>query len=214
MITLEAMRIKIMGLINKDPIYLSFFTPQKVKDMIEDSLDYLSLEASLQGGGWFNGLQTIAMPPAGFEADIPANVAIINQVRYLVNGSYVPLKYDDADGQAQAADNNPTTQYPRTYRVMGRKLFINPAPSERGADRIQLEFTRYPSALTAEDQIIDPEFDNCLQQYLKWRVASMLMATAGRGVSDWKQYEMEWRQQCQNYMQKRNRATTTIKDFC
>jgi hypothetical protein len=213
MATRGEIKAKIVRLINKTANYQGFFTDDKCNDMIADSLDYLSLMAGLQGGGWFNGIQTIAMPAAGFTAPIPANVAIINQVRYLINNTYVPLTYHDADGYSQVDSTTSEVSYPTHFRIMGRDIYFNPAPSERGADRIQIEFTKYPAALANDAAILDGEFDNALQHYVKWRVASQLMSTAGRADADWTRFEIEWRTNCMNYISKRSRATTYIKNF-
>lgn len=213
MLTLAEIKAQIIRLINKSTTYSGFITDDKQTDAVQDCLDYITMRAFQAGDGWFNKIDYITTAAGSFDFSLPDDVAILNQVRYLQNDTYVPVPFDDFTGEDEVSSTSSITTYPARVRVIERALRFNPPPAEVGTDYIQIDYTAYPARLTGGGSNIDKQFDYGMLQYIKWRAASILMAQVGRAQADWKQYEMEWEDAVMQHIYKRIRTRSFIKEF-
>ena len=214
MITRGELKTSILTILNKDSGYQGFQTDEKINSAIEDCLRYVASKMFMAGEGWFSDIETLTMPASSFTADLPAGTAIVNAVRYLINDRYVDLEYDDQSRANLVKDATEKQQYPYSYRIINdNKLYFNPAPSQAGADQIQIETTKYPTALASDAEVINTQFNYGLLEYIKWRSCSLLMSSTGNPNAEWLRYEGQWFDVMNSLVSKRNRKTTYIREF-
>lgn len=217
-LTLAQISTSILGLVNKTNTYQGFYTTQKVTDAVNDSLDYIAAEMFQRGNGWFNTITTLNVTAGTPTVALPTSCSIIQAVRYLVGNVYVALMYDDQATQTQVQDPSATVQYPASYRlvndaVLGPCIYFNPVPGASGTGYVQLEYSAYPTLLANSGDTIDPQFDRCLTNYVKWRAASQLVAQVGNPMPAWQRYEDEWLAKMKETVSRRIRQTQWVKDF-
>ena len=207
------MRERVLELLNKSPGYGGFHTNAKVDAAINDSLDYVASHAFEAGEGWFKEIEEIDMPATGFTANLPTGCVFVDQVRYLHNDTYIPLQYDSGDGEYNQNSDSSVTEFPGAYRLFKNTLYFNPAPTERGTDMIQIEYTKFPDELSAVSDTTNAQFDRAMLNYVKWRAASQLMTLVGRPQPDWVRYEDEWFLRVKEHLWKRVKHTTYVEYF-
>ena len=96
---------------------------------------------------------------------------------------------------------------------MPNNFYFNPVPAETGPKYIQLECACFPERLVSDASVLNPQFNVAMTNYIKWRSASMLANSVGKGVVEWKQYEIEWKTNMLSMVDKRNRTPTFIREF-
>lgn len=203
----------VLRILQKDAGYQGFYTPDKIADAIQDSVDHISVEMMMDGEGWLRQIFTLDTFPGKPNVPIPPHVAIIDEVRYLVGNRFIPLTFDDGTMSAQFSDAAGVSQFPSRYRIVDNNFFFNPTPAETGPGYLQLECACFSQRLVSDGQVLNPQFNVAMTNYIKWRSASMLANSIGKGVAEWKQYEIEWKQNMLNMVQKRNRTPVFIREF-
>lgn len=203
---------KIRLLINKSASYSGFHTDTHINDAIQDCIDHVVSQSFMAGEGWFKTISLVAMP-AGNTAALPTGAIVIDDIRYLVGTTYIPIPIGDGDGVPQQSAAGTATQFPGYVRLVGRNMYFNPPPAEIGADRIQVEYYGFPVDLAADGDSLSANLDRSMENYIKWRSASQLMSIAGRPQPDWERYENEWLFNVQQLLSKRVRQRSYIKEF-
>lgn len=209
--TLADIKKSILELVQKNPSYQGFFTDSKMEMMINEALDYISVNMFEAGEGWLREIRYLDWSPNSRVLQIPSDVAIINNVRWLVGDVYYVLKYDVADTSAQAQKGS-GTGIPTTYRIIQNKFFLNPEPSDSGTGQIELEFSRYPTILVSSQQTVQADFDRAMLHWLKYYVSNTLIASAGK-ETPFAKNEAQWYSQMEKVISLRNRVKKTVEDF-
>lgn len=210
--TLAIMKQKILGILNKQPNYQGFYTNQKITDAINDSLDWIFANMMFVGQGWNKTIGYITTTPNTASYNLPNDTAVIDVVRYLINGTYIPLAYDEqSDNNFNTTDK--TVHVPLTYRIVANQIFFNPIPTEVGTNYLQIEYTKYPAQLAQDSDVIDTAITRGLENYVKWRSCSILASQVGKGVPEWSAYENEWYLHMKELVAQRVRQTRFISEF-
>lgn len=204
---------QILRVLQKDGSYQGFYTDEKLNDAIQDCIDYISVEMFMAGDGWLRKIVTLDSAPNSCTVDLPAFVSVIDEVRYLVGNSYIPLTYDDASLSSQSNPVSGVTQFPSRYRIVDQKIYFNPAPGVGGKDFLQIEYCTYPQILVADGQLLPNEFDRCMVHFIKWRSASLLASSVGKYQKEWGEYESEWKERMVMIVNKRTKSPIFIRDF-
>lgn len=212
-ITRGELKGQILRVLQKDGGYQGFYTDEKLNDAIQDCIDHVAMEMFRAGNGWVSRIQTLDSQSGFPTVDLPPHVIMIQEVRYLIAGRYIPLMYDDATLQIQYAPNTGATQFPSKYRIVEQKIYFNPPPAEGGKDYVQIEFMQYPLTMVADGQLMPQEFHRAMNNYVKWRTASMMAASVGKAYVEWKQYEQEWFQNMVDAVGKRTRSPIYYREF-
>ena len=113
-------------------------------------------------------------------AYVPAQIRV---VRYQIGLSYIPLTYDDNIEGVVYTSAAGMTQFPSTWRIMEGRIYFNPALGVGGEKYLQIEYFSYPERFLTDGQQIPKEFDTSLQNFIKYRAASILAATAKASLS-------------------------------
>jgi len=212
MTTRAEIKAKILRLINKSSSYSGFHTDDHINDAIQDAIDYIVSRQFMAGEGWFKTIATLNTTASNTVA-LPSGCVIIDDFRYKNGDVYVSIPYDGATGKSQQTAASSITAFPTSWRLVQRNIYFDPIPAETGTAYAQIEYMGFPTALASDSSSLDSQFDRGMENYIKWRAASMLMATSGKPRRDWEQYEFEWMQAVEQIISKRVRQTSYVKEF-
>ena len=211
--TLADLSTRILNILSKDSSsFTGYYTQSKVTDAINDGLDFIAASMMQAGEGWLQSLALLNTVAGVSTVALPSDCAIINEVRYLVNDTYVCLTYDD-DSQRNQATVTGIIPYPMTYRLLGNSISFNPVPGVTGTGTIQLDYAAYTPELAMQTDLLNGQFSRGLLNYVKWRAASQLVSQTGEGNRAWEKFEQEWYGKMKEITSKRIRAPQTIKPF-
>lgn len=204
---------QILSLLTKNVGASGFYTDAKINYVIQECLDFIAVEMFIGGNGWLNELAYIDTVAGVFQYSLPASVAMIQELRYLIGNRYLPVIYDDANIAAQIDTSTGVTQFPSRYRIVGNQIYFNPPPAAVGPAYIQIEYNRYPATLATDGDTVEPQFDNCLIHYVVYRSASILASQAGKPIKEWEKFEDQWYGQMLKVVNKRIKNPVQIKEF-
>jgi hypothetical protein len=203
----------VLRVLQKDAGYSGFYTPEKIADAIQDSVDHIAVEMMMAGEGWLRRIEYLDTQPGSNIVPIPPHIGVIDEVRYLIGNRYIPLTFDDATMSAQFGSDAGVAQFPSRYRIVDNNFYFNPVPAETGVGFLQLECACFPQRMVSDMTVLNPQFNVAMTHYIKWRSASMLANSVGKGVAEWKQYEIEWKSNMLSMVDKRNRTPVFIREF-
>lgn len=212
-ITRGELKGQILRILQKDGGYQGFYTDEKLNDAIQDCLDHINVEMFRAGYGWSQKIKYLNSQTGFPTVDLPPYINVIQEVRYLVGNRYLPLIYDDATLAAQFQPAAGLTQFPSRYRIVDQKIYFNPAPAQGGENYVQVEYHTYSQGLVGDVQNLPAEFDRAMTNYCKWRSASLLASSVGKGYKEWKEHELEWRQNAVDIINKRTKSPMFYREF-
>lgn len=201
----------VLRFLNKTDRVRGFYSDGKLDDAIQEALDFIAVEMFVAGEGWLTKplfFDTIAGQVA---LTLPANVALVREVRYKVGDTYYPMVYDDQEGQTTSSTSE--TQRAGRYRLLGRDIVFDPSLAEGGSRYLQVECVMYPADMTNDQDVIDPQFDRAMLHYLKYKICSILAGSLEKDVRTWGQEESEWFEKMQTVVNRRNLKSTPIREF-
>jgi hypothetical protein len=209
--TLADIKESVLELVQKNPSYQGFFTDKKMGNMINEALDYISVNMFEAGEGWLREIRYLDWTANSRVLQIPSDVAIINNVRWKTGNTYNVLKYDIADTSAQQ-EKGTGTGIPTVYRIIQGKFYVNPEPADGGTAQVELEFSRYPTLLVSSQQTVQSDFDRAMLHWLKYYVANTLISSAGK-EAPFAKNEAQWYSQMEKVIILRNRVKKVVEDF-
>ena len=209
--TYSEIKKNILLLVQKNPSYQGFFTDEKIQEAVNEAFDFAAVDMFAAGEGWLREQRYLDWAANSRVCEIPADVAIINAIRWKTGNQYSPLKYDAADTTVQQEKGTGTAD-PTSFRIIQNKIYLNPEPSTFGPAQIELEFSRYPQRLIGEQQKIMSDFDNSCCHWIKYYVANTLIRGAGK-ESPYMQNEAQWYAQMSKVIAMRNRTKLVVGDF-
>lgn len=214
MITRGEIAGKILRVLQKTPQYQGFYTDDRINDAIEDCMDLIATEMFLAGEGWQNKMRPLRMESGAFSVRLPPDVVLLNAVRYLTQGAYVPLVYSVPNNSVQM---QPTSglkvPYATTYRLIDNTLVFPQALTEGGDEALQIEYTSFPKRLQDDNDFIELQFAKPMSHYIKWRACSLLVSGVGKSNPEWLRQEIEWKILTQAIITKRNDQVQFIAEF-
>lgn len=213
MITKGQIKAKVLRLLNRSAKYKGAYTDEKLDDAIEDCMDYISTIQALANEGWNTRFKMFTTVDSQYSVEIPPDWMLINQVRYKVGDSYIPLVYDQNRMGSQSAGDSGNTQFPSRYSVKDNQIFFNPPLGEGGTDFLQVEYAYYPSVVKNDLDTIGVQFDKAMQHFIKFRAASYLAATVSKPIKEWSGMENQWYNQIVSIVHRRNNVQQTIREF-
>jgi hypothetical protein len=211
--SLQVCQEEVLNILQKDPSYQGFYTSDKCKRAINESLTYVAARMMMEGEGWRQKIAFVTTTANTAAYTLPTETSIINSVRYLYNDVYVPLTYDDQSNDTQIASSSGLSTCPWRYRLVGNQLVFNPVPELVGTNYLQLEYTTYPTLLVNNSDQTPQEIDQALYYYLVYRSAGILVAQSGNAQPEWQLYEMQWFNAMEQIISKRLRVHQVIGEF-
>lgn len=204
---------RILRLVNKTASNPGFYTADKISDSIEEALDFVAVEMFMAGEGWNNQIKYFDCVAGQITLPLSADVGMINEVRYLFAGEYLPLRYDDANRRSQVQETSGLVQYPGSYRIVNNYLYFNPPLVEGGTNIIQLEYTTFPRRMTSNNDVIEGQFWKPFVHWITYWSATRLVSGIGVTLPDWAKQEGVWWKAIQAVIVKRNLQVTMIREF-
>jgi len=207
---------KIWRYLGKTASQPGFYTSEKVDEAIEEGLNYIAVEMFKAGEGWLTSYEYYDTISGQAALPLDGNVGLIRQVRYSgTNGVYLPMTYFDNTESASApsSGNSGVTQGASTYRLLGNQMVFDPPLAMGGPKYLQLEVVSYPKRVQTDSQIIDPQFDMCALEFLKYKVCSILAGSIEKTIITWVDQEMKWEDKLLTILNRRVMSSVRIKDF-
>jgi hypothetical protein len=203
----------VLELLQKNASYQGFYTDTKLKNAIQEAVDFIGVDMGLCGEGWLKTITAIDYLAVSHTVDLPSGVMYIEDVRWKVGDRYVPLSYDPRQGDSQTTSTADTIQSPSTYRLIGQKLYLDPAPSDVGTGMCQVEYVRYPATYVNDATNVDADFDRAMFWFIRYKAASCLITSNGRSNPPWAGIEADWYSQVTKVIAKRVRNTKYVRNF-
>ena len=204
---------QVLRLLQKSASTPGFYTPAKIQDAVQDSVDYVAARMFRStDGGWMDSMRYLDTVSGQTVVALPEDIAAIKAVRYLVGTEYVPLHYQNDYEESQWASTSGVVAYPSKYRLVGSQLYFNPCISIAGPQNLQIEYSAYPAAIQS-DGMMPPQFDRAICNFIKFRSASLLAASIGKAVPEWAKFETQWATEIEIIIDKRVQKTTYITPF-
>lgn len=213
MISRGQLKGKIWRYLGKTATQPGFYTSDKLDEAIDEALASIAVEMFMSGEGWLTSFQYFDTTDGQTEQDLTGNVGLIRQVRYLFGDSYMPLIYDDQDNRPTRVRSSGVVQVAHRYRLMGNKIIFDPPLATGGTKYLQLEIVSYPKRLGSDGEILDSQFDVCAQEYLKYKVCSILAGSIEKTQITWSALEADWATRLTHVLSRRVLSSTGIKLF-
>lgn len=213
MISRGELKGKILRLLMKTSQYPGFYDDDRVNDAIEEALDFVAVKMFLADEGWQTKIDYITTTAGEFSINLPPHMTMIKEVRYKFADGYLPLAYDEGNGQLQADPSSGTRQYACSYRIVDNALYFNPPLAEGGTNYLMVEYMAYPKRLQSDTDFLESHFDNSMLHFVKYRAASILSTSIEKFAVPWAGQESSWYGLMEQVVVKRNQQSTPIRDF-
>lgn len=212
MITRAELKGVILRKLNKTANHPGFYGDDKINDAIQEAMDYVAAEMFMADEGWQTKIWTIPVPARATSIEMPEDLAMVKNVRALVGDVYVPLVYDAAwEGVQQDPAASVATQWGSVYRINDNALYFNP-PMDQGG-KLLIDGFSYGAVLANDLDPLPRSFDRCMRHFIAYKACSIMASSIEKMSRPWAKEEDDWRQKMVDIVNKRNRQTTTIREF-
>jgi hypothetical protein len=204
---------KVLRLLMKTAQYPGFYKDETINDAIDEAMDFVATEMFIADEGWQAKIMPFDTVAGQIKVDLPEGFAMIKEVRYLYADLYIPMVYDDGSKEVQYANDSGVRQWAYSYRIVDNAIWFNPPMADGGTDYLQIEYMGYPKKMQSDSDFMESHFDNAMQHFMKYRVASILAASIEKFVVPWAGLEQDWFKKMRDIVVKRNMQATAIKEF-
>lgn len=211
--TVTSLTNKVLTILQKDPLSQGFYTPAKVLQFFNESVDYVMAQMAIsETGEWLDAVAYIDTLAGGTSYAIPTGAIMIKTVRYLIGTIYIPLVYDEQhDGPFMAAASG-IQQYPTTWRLIGDNIVFNPPLALGGTAFLQVEYIALPAELAQGGNVAD-NLNRFFQHFVEYRTASCCASSIGKFNKEWQEQSEEWKDILMRYVNKRVNSMASVKEF-
>lgn len=200
-------------LLMKTPQYKGAYQEETANDALQEAMDYVATKMFISNQGWLDKIEHITTVANTIAVPIPETWAMVKEVRYKYGDTYLPLTYDTAGKQPQYAADSGARQYACSYRIVDNKIYFNPPLAEGGTDYLQIEYTAFPKFLQKDNDTIEPQFNRCFLNFIKYRTATVLARSVEKYSVPWAKEEGDWFLQMQDLVAKLNMQTTQLLEY-
>ncbi len=204
---------RVLRLLMKTADYPGFYTPQLLNDAFDEALDFVASDMFMADEGWLARMLYIDTQSNQIKVDLPISASMIREVRYQFGNIYVPMMYDSDDGANQSVASSGVTQWAYKYRILDNALYFNPPLAEGGSKFLQLEYMAWPKRLQNDTDYLDPQIDNGMQHFMKYKIASICAASIENAQRPWADMEAMWYGKMRDIIVRRNLQAQPIADF-
>lgn len=214
MITRGAIKFDIWTRLNKSAANPGFYTEQKVDSVIQEALDFLAAEQMLADEGFCHKLELLNTTSGMVTLAIPADVAMIIELRYLISNVFYPMAYDQQFGQLQwASSSGVVQQYPGSFKIIDNNFYFNPPLGVGGPGQLQLEFMAYPRRFTKDSDVLAAQFDRAMYWFTVYRSCNLLAGQVQQTIDDWQNWDAVWYGKALQMITMRTRQVIPVKEF-
>jgi hypothetical protein len=212
MITRGQIMNEIWTRLSKTAATPGFYTALKVQSVIQESVDFLAAEQILADEGYCHKLDYLAPAPGATAIAIPADVAQVLELRYLVGNVYIPMKYDQAWQEARWAGSSGVVQSPDHYSIVDNNFYFSPPIGVGGLNYLQLEYMAYPRRFRLDSDVLPTQFDRAMFWFIVYNSCSLLDTQVSQSLN-WDKTAQMWYQKAINTINMRTRQSIPIKNF-
>ncbi len=214
MITRAEIKYQIWTRLNKSPSNPGFYTENKINSVIQESIDFIAAEQMLADEGFCHKMELLNTVSGMTDLAIPNDVAMIIELRYLINDVFYPMAYDQQFGQLQwASGSGVVQQYPGSYRIVDNNFHFNPPLGVGGVGFAQLEFMAYPRRFTKDSDVLAGQFDRAMYWFIIYKSCNLLAGQVQQTVDDWQTNEGLWYGKAMQMINMRTRQVIPVRDF-
>ncbi len=207
---------ELLLLLNKTTSHPGFYTDAKQNSFIQEAVNFVAVEMFLGDEGWRNKITEINTVAGDYRIAIPADVAMVKEVRYKNGDIFYPIPYDARIDSIQSITSGGQTAAAAAYGMLDGYFRFNPPLAEGGTGYLQVEYMSYPTQFTTDTGAtgtLGAEFDLCMYHYIKYRAASICAASIEKATRPWAQEEILWYNKLQSIINKRNLQSTPIREY-
>lgn len=204
---------QILRMFNKTAQNPGPYSDGKLNDAVQEALDYVATEMFLADEGWQKKLRYVTTVAGQMKVDIPADVGIVQSLRYRVGDDYLPLDYFPGSDAAKPAKDSGARQTASHYEIIDNAFVFRPALSDGGTDYLEIEHMAYPRIMRRDEDRVEPHFDACMLHFVKYKSASILANTVEKSSRPWAAEEAQWYQKMIDIVTKRNARCMPIREF-
>lgn len=214
MITRGDIEYEIYTRLQKSPAVPGFYTKAKVDSAVQESVDFVAAEQMLADEGFCHKLIPLNTVSGMVSLAVPQDVAMIIELRYLINNVYYPMTYDQQFGQLQwASSSGVVQQYPGSYRIIDNNFFFNPPLGVGGPGFAQLECMSYPRRFGKDGDMLPAQFDRAMFWFIVYRSCNILAGQVQQTIDDWQQNEQLWYGKTMQMINMRTRQVIPIREY-
>ena len=213
MITRGELKGRVLRILNKTAQFRGLYDDGKLDDAIQECLDFVATEMHLAGEGGQTKIQYIDTQAGQITVPIHPSVALVKEVRYRYGDVYLVMPYDDATGQNQVAYDSGERQDVCRYRVVDNRLYFNAPLNEGGTGYLMIEYMSFPKVLADDTDFLEGHFNPCFQHFMKYRIATIMAASAEKMALPWAGLEAQWYTKLLALTSRRNMQPTPLRMF-
>ena len=101
MISRGELKARVLRFLNKTDRVRGFYSDGKLDDAIQEALDYVAVEMFQAGEGWLTKPFYFDTVAGQVSVTLPANIALIREVRYKVGDTYYPMLFDQQEDRGR-----------------------------------------------------------------------------------------------------------------
>lgn len=204
---------QVLRLLMKNAKFTGAYQDATIYDAIQEAMDFVATHMFIADQGWLDKIEYRDTEANCISAPIPETWAMVKEVRYLFGDVYVPLVYETASKDYQYSNQSGARQYAYTYRIVDNQIYFNPPMAAGGPKYLQIEYTAFPKFLQKDGDTIEPQFNRCFTNFMKYKSASILSATTEKPSRPWAKEEADWYYKMQELVAKRNMQSTQLLEY-
>jgi hypothetical protein len=121
--------------------------------------------------------------------------------------------YDDQSGCYSYVGSADEQAFVTRFKLIGYYIVFDPPVAYFGTNYLQIERVKYPASMTSDNDVIDPQFDRCCLNYVKYKACSILSGSIEKNSRPWSMEEAEWFDAMKKISARRVMSSTRIKEF-
>jgi hypothetical protein len=204
---------QILRLLHKTAANPGMYTNPTIDDAIQEAMDFVSVEMFLADEGWQKKVWALDTEAGQTSIDLPADICMIEDVRYLIGDLYVPMRYYVPHGEPKFTDSTSARQDGCAYEIIDNALYFNPSLSEGNTAGIQIVGQAFPQKLVDDLDTIEQQFNPAFLHFIKYNAASILAATIEKASRPWAAQETLWYDKMKAIIVQRNKQTQPLREF-
>lgn len=212
-ITMQQLTNAVFDILLKQPTQSGVITETRIKNMLNDAIDYYCSKSSIFTATFFLKEVEINGIANNREITIPSDCAVIQNVKIkqsLTSSSWTPINYSELNNVPESPDS---AFAGNVYFFLNNKLVIYPTPTN--AYQIKIQYTAFPSKLENMNDLISSELNRALINAVKWRTAynCWCLLNDSNVSPPWYNQVVEWHEIAMKMLTKRKADFGTVMNF-
>lgn len=213
-LTLGELDGQVLRLLNKTAVNRGFYTVEKVRDAVNEAMDFVSCEMFDADEGWLTKVWPMTVADGQILLNIPEDCVLIKDVRVKIGGVYVPCTYDAGNSASRTPTDTTARSDGTVYSILDNAIrFDPPLSTSETVGGVQIEGHGFPQYLIDDQDFIEAQFNRCMTHFMKYKAASILAAGIEKMSRPWAAEEEQWYAKMLRMVTTRNQQPTPIREF-